>query len=133
MSNRAVHTDRAPEAVGPYSQAVAVELAGGRKMVFTAGQIGLDPSTMQIVEGGIEAQTRQVVSNLTAILEAAGAGWRDVVKSTVFLADIQDFGAFNEIYAEAVGDPLPARSAAAVRDLPKDCLLEMDLVAVCNG
>ena len=81
MSNRAVHTDRAPEAVGPYSQAVAVELAGGRKMVFTAGQIGLDPSTMQIVEGGIEAQTRQVVSNLTAILEAAGAGWRDVVKS----------------------------------------------------
>ena len=133
MSNKAVHTDTAPEAVGPYSQAVVVELDGERKMVFTAGQIGLDPSTMQLVEGGIEAETRQVISNLTAILEAAGAGWKDVVKATVFLADIDDFGAFNEIYREAVSDPPPARSAAAVRDLPKGCLLELELIAFLGG
>jgi 2-iminobutanoate/2-iminopropanoate deaminase len=132
MGNRTVHTDDAPQALGPYSQAVECALSSDRKLVFTAGQIGLDPATMEIVEGGIETQTEQVVRNLTAILEAAGCGWADVVKATVFLADMNDFPAFNEIYGGAISGPPPARSAAAVKDLPKNCLLEMELIAVCD-
>lgn len=132
MCNRAIHTDDAPQALGPYSQAMESILSDERKMVLTAGQIGLDPATMEIVEGGIEAQTHQVIENLTAILEAAGCGWTEVVKATVFLADMNDFAVFNEIYGMVVSEPPPARSAAAVKDLPKNCLLEMELIAICN-
>lgn len=132
MCNRAIHTDDAPQALGPYSQAMESILSDERKMVLTAGQIGLDPATMEIVEGGIEAQTHQVIENLTAILGAAGCGWTEVVKATVFLADMNDFAVFNEIYGMVVSEPPPARSAAAVKDLPKNCLLEMELIAICN-
>ena len=130
MSGRAISTDSAPAAIGPYSQAMMVDLEGNRKMVFTAGQIALDPATMEIVEGGIEEQTRQVIGNLTAVLEAAGADWKDVVKSTIFLADMGDFGAVNPIYGEVVSDPPPARSTVAVKELPKGVLIEIDLIAV---
>jgi len=132
MCKNAIHTNDAPEAVGPYSQAVVVELGGGRRMIFTAGQIGLDPATMELVAGGIEAQAKRVIKNLTAILEAAGAGWGDVVKTTVFLTDMDDFATFNKIYEETVSDPPPARSAAGAKELPKGCLLEMELIAVCK-
>ncbi len=132
MSSMAIHTDNAPQALGPYSQAVESIISDDRKMVYTAGQIGLDPATMEIVEGGIEAQTHQVIKNLTAILEAAGCGWAEVVKATVFLADMNDFAAFNEIYGRAVSEPPPARSAAAVKDLPGYSRLEMELIAICD-
>jgi 2-iminobutanoate/2-iminopropanoate deaminase len=132
MCKNAIHTNDAPEAVGPYSQAVVVELGGGRRMIFTAGQIGLNPATMELVEGGIEAQAKRVIKNLTAILESAGAGWGDVVKTTVFLADMDDFATFNEIYGETVSAPPPARSVAGAKALPKGCLLEMELIAVCQ-
>ena len=132
MCNRAIHTEDAPQALGPYSQAVESILSDERKMVFTAGQVGLDPATMDIVEGGIEAQTHQVIKNLTAILEAAGCGWTEVVKATVFLADMNDFFAFNEIYGRAVSEPPPARSAIAAKALPKNCLLELELTAICS-
>lgn len=130
MSHTAVHTDQAPQAIGPYSQATVVDLGGGSRMVFTAGQIALDPQTMEIVAGGIEEQTGQVVANLTAVLEAAGAGWANAVKTTIFLADMADFAAVNAIYGEAVGDPPPARSTVAVATLPKNVRVEIDLVAV---
>lgn len=130
MSIRAISTGEAPEAIGPYSQATAVDLEGGHTMVFTAGQIALDPATMEIVEGGIEAQMRQVLHNLTAVLEAAGAGWEHVVKSTIFLTDMNDFSVLNPIYAGIVSDPPPARSTVAVRELPKGALVEIDVVAV---
>ncbi len=132
MCKSAIHTSEAPEAVGPYSQAVVVELGGGSRMIFTAGQIGLDPTTTELVAGGIEAQVERVIKNLTAILEAAGAGWDDVVKTTVFLTDMDDFATFNKIYGETVSDPPPARSVAGARELPKGCLLEMELIAVCK-
>jgi len=129
MSHRAIQTDQAPAAIGPYSQAVEVPLEGGRRMIFTAGQIALDPASMEIVEGGVEEQTRQVLANLTAVLGAAGADWGDVVKTTIFLADMGDFAAMNSLYAEVVADPPPARSTVAVKELPKGVLVEIDLVA----
>jgi 2-iminobutanoate/2-iminopropanoate deaminase len=130
MSSKAVNTDNAPAAIGPYSQAMVVDRGDRRKMIFTAGQIALDPATMDAVEGGIEVQTRQVIANLTAVLHAAGAAWADVVKTTIFLTDMNDFGTVNPIYGEAVSDPPPARSTVAVKELPKGVLIEMELVAV---
>ncbi|MFO7768176.1 MAG: RidA family protein [bacterium] len=130
MSDTVVHTDRAPEAIGPYSQAVKVDLGGGRSMLFSAGQIALDPAGMEVVEGGIEEQTRQVVSNLAAVLEAAGGSWEDVVKTTIFLDDMEDFAAMNAVYGEAVGEDPPARSTVAVQTLPKGVRVEIDVVAV---
>lgn len=130
MSNNAVSTTSAPQAIGPYSQAMSVELGEGKRMIFTAGQIALDPESMEIVDGGIEAQTHRVLGNLTAVLEAAGAEWGDVVKTTIFLADMADFGRVNPIYGEMVADPPPARSTVAARELPMGVLIEIDLVAV---
>jgi len=130
MSKSVVHTDRAPEAIGPYSQAVKVDMGGGRSMLFSAGQIALDPGQMEIVEGGIEAQTRQVLSNLAAVLEAAGGSWEDVVKTTIFLDSMDDFQAVNGLYAEVVGEEPPARSTVAVDTLPMGVLVEIDVVAV---
>ena len=124
MTLETVQTDRAPAAIGPYSQAV---IANG--FLFTAGQIALDPVTMQIVEGDVIAQTERVFANLGAVLAAAGATWADVVKSTVFLTDMHDFPRMNEVYARVVGDARPARSTVQVSGLPRGVLVEIDLVA----
>ena len=120
-----VHTDKAPAAIGPYSQAVRTET-----MVYTAGQIALDPATMEIVSGGIEAETRQVLNNLKQVLEAAGSGLNYVVKTTVFMRDMTDFPKMNAIYAEFFPENPPARSTVAVKTLPKDVALEIEAVAL---
>ena len=119
-----VSTDRAPKAIGPYSQATR---AGG--LLFTAGQIALDPATMEIVPGGIPEQTQRVMANLEAILAAAGIGFADVVKTTVFLTDMKDFQAMNEVYARAFGEHRPARSTVAVSGLPRGVNVEIEVVA----
>ncbi len=124
MSKRVIHTDAAPAAIGPYSQAVR---AGD--FVFTAGQIGLDPDTGQMVPGGIEAQTRQALRNLQAVLEAAGASLSQVVKTTVFLQDMNDFAAMNAVYATFFPSEPPARSAVQAAALPKGALVEIEAVA----
>ena len=128
MNNKQViHTDAAPAALGPYSQAV---VAGG--FAFCAGQIPLDPAT-NAVPDGIEAQTRQVLANLAAVLGAAGASLASVVKTTVFLQDFTDFAAMNAVYAEAFGDAPPARSTVEVARLPRDVLVEIEAIATTGG
>lgn len=122
-----VSTDKAPKAIGPYSQAISTE-----QMVYTAGQIGLNPATMEIVEGGIEAQTRQVLTNLKQVLEAADSGLNFVVKTTVFLQTMNDFAAMNAVYAEYFPENPPARSTVAVAALPKGALVEIECVAMIN-
>lgn len=125
MSVRIVHTDKAPAAIGPYSQAV---IAGN--LVFTAGQIALDPATGQVVAGDVIAQTERVLRNLTAVLESAGATWSDVVRTTVYLQDMADFPKVNEIYGRMIGDARPARATVQVAGLPRGVLVEIDAVAV---
>ena len=125
MTRRAVSTSAAPSAVGPYSQAIATD-----DLVFCSGQVGLDPATGEIVDGGIEAQTERVLRNLEAVLDAAGCSMADVVKTTCFLADIADFATFNGIYARFFPDPPPARSTFAVAALPKGARVEVEAVAV---
>jgi len=120
-----IQTDRAPEAIGPYSQAIK---ANG--FIFASGQIPLDPSTMQIVEGGIQEQTGRVLENLKAVLEAAGSSLDRVVKTTVYLADMGEFAAMNEIYAKYFGATKPARSTVQVARLPRDVRIEIDVVAL---
>jgi 2-iminobutanoate/2-iminopropanoate deaminase len=120
-----VHTEDAPAAIGPYSQAV---VANG--MVFTAGQIALDPATMQVVEGDVVAQAEQVMRNLAAVLTMAGANWGSVVKTTIFLADMADFQRVNEVYARHLGDARPARSTVAVAGLPRNVRVEIEAVAL---
>lgn len=124
MSVKQVMTENAPAAIGPYSQAV---IAGG--FLFSAGQIPLDPSTGQIVDGGIKPQTERVMKNLRAVLDAAGLGWSDVVKTTVYLHDMADFPTVNEIYARSIGDARPARSTVQVAALPRGALVEIDFIA----
>jgi 2-iminobutanoate/2-iminopropanoate deaminase len=121
---RSVHTDGAPAAIGPYSQAI---VSGG--FVFTAGQIALIPDTMEFVEGGVEEQAHRALKNLTAVLEAAGSSMKDVVKTTLYLADMADFVAVNEIYAGYFQEPFPARSAVQAAKLPKGGLVEIDAIA----
>lgn len=120
-----ISTERAPKAIGPYSQAIRMD-----GLVFTAGQIGLDPATMEIVEGGVEAQTRQVLTNLKHVLEAADSGLNYVVKTTVFLQSMNDFAAMNGVYAEFFPENPPARSTVAVAALPKGALVEIECVAL---
>src|SRR5690606_40864667 len=120
-----VHTDGAPAAIGPYSQAI---VAGN--LVFTAGQIPLDPKTMQMGEGDVAAQTERVLENIKAVLEAAGASLSSVVKTTVFLKDMNDFSAMNEVYARYFGDHRPARSTVEVARLPRDARVEIEAIAV---
>jgi 2-iminobutanoate/2-iminopropanoate deaminase len=122
---KTLHTDKAPAAIGPYSQAA---VANG--FLFTAGQIALDPATTQVIEGDVVAQTEQVFKNLGAILAGAGVSWSDVVKTTVFLMDMRDFPRMNEVYARVMGDARPARSTVQVSGLPRGVLVEIDLVAV---
>ena len=124
MSTRIVQSDAAPAAIGPYSQAI---IAGG--FLFTAGQIPLDPVTVQVVEGDIVPQTRRVLENLQAVLAAAGASWKDVVKTTVFLQDMADFPRMNEVYSAVMGDARPARSTVQVAGLPRGVKVEIELVA----
>ena len=120
-----ISSEKAPKAIGPYSQAIRIE-----GLVFTAGQVGLDPATMEIVEGGVEAQTRQVLTNLTHVLEAADSGPNYVVKTTVFLTDMANFAAMNAVYSEFFPDNPPARSTVAVAALPKGALVEIEAVAL---
>jgi len=119
-----VHTDGAPAAIGPYAQAIA---SGG--FVFTAGQIGLVPETGEMVEGGVEPQAVRVLENLKAVLEAAGVSMKDVVKTTMYLADFADFATVNELYARYFEQPFPARSAVQVAALPKGARIEIDAIA----
>ncbi|HEX5241501.1 MAG TPA: RidA family protein [Candidatus Limnocylindrales bacterium] len=125
MTRHAVSTGNAPGAVGPYSQAI---VAGG--FVFCAGQVGLDPATGALVEGGVEGQAERVLRNLTAVLDAAGCAWDDVVKTTVFLSDIGDFQVVNAVYGRFMPDPPPARSTFAVAALPRGALVEIEAIAV---
>ncbi len=119
-----VHTDQAPEAIGPYSQAVQVD-----GWVFCSGQIPIDPTTGELVEGDIQAQTDQVLKNLSAVLRQAGGSLSNVVKTTVFLADMGDFAAMNQVYGRHFGDHRPARAAVAVRTLPKNVDVEIEAMA----
>ena len=119
------HSDRAPKVYGPYSQAMAVG-----NIVYTAGQIALDPASMEVVPGSIREQTIQVLANLRAVLQAAGSDLDRVVKTTVFLVDLADFDALNEVYAQAFGDHKPARSTVAVAGLPRGVRVEIEAVAV---
>jgi 2-iminobutanoate/2-iminopropanoate deaminase len=125
MNRNVIHTDKAPKAIGPYSQAIRTD-----SMVYTAGQVGLDPTTGDLVAGGIDEQTRQVISNLRNVLDAAGSSLAKVVKTTVFLKDMNDFPKMNAIYAEAFGENPPARSTVAVAGLPKGALVEIEAVAL---
>ena len=120
-----IHTDNAQKALGPYSQAIE---AGG--MVFASGQVPIDPATDQFVEGGIKEQTRQSLTNARNILREAGTDLTHVVKTTVFLSDMDNFAAMNEVYAEFFQQPYPARSAVAVKTLPKGALVEIECIAV---
>jgi len=122
-----VQTDNAPKAIGPYSQAIK---ANG--FVFASGQIPLDPQTMQIIEGGVREQTERVMNNLKAVLEAAGSSFDRVVKTTVFLADLNDFADMNEVYGRFFGDAPPARSTVEVARLPRDVRVEIDAIALMD-
>jgi len=122
-----VASGQAPKAIGPYSQATIVN-----GMVYTAGQIGFNPANMEIVGGGIREQTERVLANLKAVLEAAGSGLPKVVKTTVYLVDMADFPAMNEVYAQAFGDHKPARSTVAVAGLPRGVRIEIDVIATVS-
>ena len=126
MSNQKIYTDKAPKPIGPYSQGIIVD----RKIIYTAGQVAIDPATNQVVAGDIKAQTRQVLKNIEAVLTAAGASMDLVVKTTVFLKDFNDFAAMNEVYAEFFSGSAPARSTVEVGRLPKDLRVEIEAVAV---
>jgi len=122
---RTIHTDQAPEAIGPYSQAV---VANG--FVFTAGQVAFDPKSMQLIDGDVAAQTERVMENLQAILQAAGSDLSAVVKTTVFLRDMNDFAGMNEVYGRWFGDHKPARSTVQAARLPRDVAVEIEAIGV---
>jgi 2-iminobutanoate/2-iminopropanoate deaminase len=121
---KAVSTQKAPAAIGPYSQVIRVG-----HLVYTSGQIPIDPATGAFAEGGIREQTRQSLTNVRAILAEAGLAMSDVVKTTVFMADMNDFADMNAVYAEVFAEPYPARSAIAVKTLPKGALVEIEVIA----
>ena len=121
---KAISTNNAPAAIGPYSQAIEVN-----GFVYASGQLPIDPATGQFPEGGIKEQTAQSIKNAQMILEAAGTDLKHVVKTTVYLANMSDFAAMNEVYSQFFSEPFPARSAVAVKDLPKAALVEVEVVA----
>jgi 2-iminobutanoate/2-iminopropanoate deaminase len=125
MEKRIIRTTRAPAAIGPYSQAVGVG-----SMVYTSGQIALDPNTGQLVAGGIAPETERVMANLVAVLTAAGCTLSDVVKTTIFLTNLGDFATVNEIYSKHFGDSAPARSTVGVQALPRGASVEIEAIAV---
>lgn len=124
MTRNAIETKNAPKAIGPYSQGIAAD-----GWIFTAGQLGLDPATGELVRGGAAAEAEQALKNLAAILEASGSGLAHAVKTTVFLADLGEYAAVNEVYARHFRPPYPARSAVQVARLPKDARVEIEVVA----
>jgi 2-iminobutanoate/2-iminopropanoate deaminase len=124
MANTVVSTDKAPAAIGPYSQAIAVG-----ELIFTSGQIPLDPSTQQMVQGDVRAQTERVMENLSAVLQAAGVSFENVVKATIFVTDLGDFATVNEVYGKRFPKTPPARSTVQVAALPRGAKVEIELVA----
>jgi 2-iminobutanoate/2-iminopropanoate deaminase len=128
MPLKKISTDKAPSAIGPYSQGI---IANG--FLYTAGQIPLDPGAGKIVEGGIIAQTERVMQNLQEVLRTAGASWGDVVKTTVYLQDLAHFPTVNEVYGKWLGDARPARSTVQVSALPRGALVEIDAIAVVSS
>jgi 2-iminobutanoate/2-iminopropanoate deaminase len=133
MANQQViSTKAAPAAIGPYSQAIAVPM-GNQKMIFCSGQIPLDPATGELVPGDISTQTKRVMDNLAAVLTAAGAGFSDVVKTTIFLADMNDFAAVNAIYGERFSANPPARATVQAARLPRDVRVEIDCIAMVGA
>ena len=124
MEKKVIATTKAPSAIGPYSQAIQVG-----NLVYTSGQIPIDPATGTFVEGGIKAQTRQSLLNVQTILKEVGLTMDNVLKTTVFLADMNDFADMNSVYAEFFAEPYPARSAVAVKTLPKNAMVEIEVVA----
>jgi 2-iminobutanoate/2-iminopropanoate deaminase len=133
MPREIVSTNQAPKAIGPYSQAVAVDLipAAGGRLVFCSGQIPLDPVSGEMIGAGdVRAQTERVLQNLDAVLRAGGASLAAVVKTTIYLADLQDFGAVNEVYARYFPDRPPARATVQVAGLPRGSMVEIDAIAV---
>ncbi len=129
MERNIVRTAEAPAAIGPYSQAVTVEV-GDRRMIFCSGQIGLDPATGELVEGGVEVQARRVLDNLAAVLAAAGARMADIVKTTIFLASMDDFATVNAAYAERFPNDPPARATVQAAKLPRGALVEIEAIAI---
>lgn len=125
MNKRVIHTEKAPKAIGPYSQAIHIG-----DLVYTAGQVALDPASMELVSGGVEEQTRQVLANLNHVLEAAGTSISKVVKTTVFLKTMDDFAKMNAVYAEVFSENPPARTTVAVVGLPKNALVEIECIAL---
>ena len=123
MATKTLHTDKAPSAIGPYSQGI---IANG--FLFTAGQIAIDPATNQVIGDDVAKQTERVMANLAAVLDAAGAKWSDVVKTTVYLHDMSDFPVVNEVYGRVLGEARPARSTVQVSALPRGVLVEIDAV-----
>ncbi|HEX8943707.1 MAG TPA: RidA family protein [Gemmatimonadaceae bacterium] len=123
MSLKIVHTEKAPAAIGPYSQGI---VANG--FLFTAGQIAIDPATGQVVTGNVAVQTERVMANLAAVLATVGASWKDVVKTTIYLHDMNEFPTVNEVYGKALGDARPARSTVQVSALPRGVLVEIEAV-----
>ncbi len=121
---KVISTKKAPAAIGPYSQAIQIG-----NLIYTSGQIPIDPATGNFVEGGVKEQTRQSLTNIQAILEEAGLTMANVLKTTVFMADMADFADMNSVYAEFFTEPYPARSAVAVKTLPKGALVEIEVVA----
>ncbi len=132
MPTRVVATDRAPRAIGPYSQAVLVDGAGARTL-YCAGQIPLDPASGELVQGDIVAQTERVLENVSAVLAAAGMGFGNVVKTTVYLVDLGDFAKMNDVYGRRFQSPYPARSTVPVAALPRGARVEIEVVAVDAG
>ncbi|HBP63788.1 MAG TPA: reactive intermediate/imine deaminase [Desulfosporosinus sp.] len=126
--NESISTSKAPKAVGAYSQAIKTG-----NYVFTSGQISLDPNTGVLVEGGIEAQTKQVMENLKQVILAGGLNFEDVVKTTIYILDMGDFAAVNKVYEQYFTNTLPARSCVAVANLPKEALVEIELIAYCKN
>lgn len=124
MTIKAIQTEHAPQAIGPYSQAIDLG-----DLVFVSGQIPLDPKTMEVVQGDIKVQTKQVMSNLKAVLQAAGLSFTNVAKFTIYLSNMDDFSAVNETYAEFLTEPYPARATVEVSRLPKGVSVEMDVIA----
>ena len=128
MDRSAIRTDRAPQAIGPYSQALA-----SHGLVFLSGQIGLDPATGALVTGGTAAEAEQVLRNLQAVLAAAGLGFEHVVRTTIYLVDLADFAAVNDVYQRYVREPYPARATVGVAALPRGARVEIDAIAVARG
>jgi 2-iminobutanoate/2-iminopropanoate deaminase len=131
MPTRVLSSDAAPKAIGPYSQAVLVERQGA-KTLWLSGQIPLDPATGELVGGDVAAQTERVLANVEALLAAAGLGFGDVVKTTVFLADLADFARMNEVYARRFAAPYPARSTVEVAGLPRGARVEIEVLATAG-